>query len=107
MERFALVIQLQEHAVSEYEQLHAKVWPKVLERIENSNIRNYSIYRYGNLLFSYYEYVGTDLASDMAKMAEDSDTQSWWKLTDPLQNRVPEASGGEWWHRLSEVFHTD
>lgn len=107
MERFASVLHLQEHAVYEYERLHAEVWPKVLERIADSHIINYSIYRYGNLLFSYYEYIGTNLEADMAKMAEDPDTQSWWKLTDPLQNKVPEASEGEWWHRLPEVFHTD
>lgn len=107
MERFASVIQLQEHAISEYERLHSEVWPKVLERIADSHISNYSIYRYGNLLFSYYEYTGTDLEADTAKMVDDSDTQSWWKLTDPLQNKVPEASEGEWWHRLSEVFHAD
>ena len=39
----------------EYERLHADVWPEVLSQIKKSNIRNYSIYRYGETLFSYFD----------------------------------------------------
>ena len=35
------------------------------QQIARSNIRNYSIYRYGDLLFSYFEYVGEDLDADL------------------------------------------
>lgn len=74
--------------------------------INACNIRNYSIYLYGDLLFSYYEYVGEDHDADMARMAADPTTQRWWQLTDPCQDKVPEAGPGEWWHQLPEVFHT-
>ena len=69
------------------------------------NIRNYSIYLYGDLLFSYYEYVGEDHAADMARMGADPATQRWWQLTDPCQQQVPEAKPGEWWSAILEVFH--
>ena len=62
----------------EYEKLHANVWEGVLKKIEECNIRNYSIYRYNNLLFAYFEYVGDDFEGDMAKMADDEITQKWW-----------------------------
>src|SRR5207342_90732 len=67
------------------EVLHANVWGEVLRQIALSNIRNYSIYRYGNLLFSYYEYVGDDLDADLAVMAQDPATRRWWALCSPLQ----------------------
>ena len=68
MKRYASVIGLKPEHREEYERLHADVWPTVLKQIHDSNIRNYSIYRYGELLFAYFEYVGTDFAADMARM---------------------------------------
>jgi L-rhamnose mutarotase len=55
MRRIAQVIAIPAEGIPEYERLHAEVWPTVLARIASSNIRNYSIYRYENLLFSYFE----------------------------------------------------
>lgn len=107
MKRVASVIQLRSSSIEEYERLHAAAWPEVLAQIRNSNISNYSIYRYGTLLFSYFEYLGQNLEGDMQKMAQDENTQKWWKLTDPLQSKVAEASPEEWWHQIKEVFHTD
>ena len=43
----------------------------MLDAIRRANIRNYSIYRHGELLFAYFEYVGDDFAADMAAMAAD------------------------------------
>ena len=60
MKRYASVIGLKPEHRAEYERLHADVWPDVLKQIYVSNIRNYSIYRYGEILFSYFEYIGDD-----------------------------------------------
>lgn len=105
--RVAQVIRLDPAATEEYERLHAAVWPGVLAQIARSGIRNYSIYRYGELLFSYFEYVGDDFERDMATMADDPDTQRWWAVCGPMQRPVAEREPGEWWHTLPEVFHTD
>lgn len=91
----------------EYERLHAAVWPEVLAKIEEVNIRNYSIYRYGELLFSYFEYVGNDFDADMKKMADDPMTQKWWDVCMPLQRPVVDRKEGEWWASIPEVFHVD
>ncbi len=107
MKRYASVIGLKpEHRV-EYERLHADVWPTVLKQIHDSNIRNYSIYRYGELLFAYFEYVGSDFSADMARMAADENTQRWWDLCKPLQTPVADRAPGDWWMDVLEVFHTD
>lgn len=107
MKRVASVIGIADENIAEYERLHKEVWPSVLARISESNIRNYSIYRFENLLFSYFEYVGSDYSSDMAAIAADQNTQEWWKLTDPLQYGLPGRAEGEWWQQIQEVFHTD
>ena len=107
MRRFGQVIGLKPEQIEAYERLHAAVWPDVLATIAACNIRNYSIFRYNDLLFAYFEYHGDDYEADMAKMAADPKTQEWWKLTDPLQEPVEPRAPGEWWATMREVFHTD
>jgi len=105
MKRIASVIGLPPENVEEYERLHANVWPAVLARISASNIQNYSIYRHGELLFSYLEYVGDNYDADMARMATDEATQQWWAVCGPLQRAVADRAEGEWWKTMPEVFH--
>lgn len=107
MKRVGQVIRVRPERIEDYEKLHAETWPGVLATIRAANIRNYSIFRFGELLFAYYEYVGTDYTADMAKIAADPVTQEWWKLTDAMQEPFPERGEGEWWLTIPEVFHTD
>ncbi len=110
MRRYGQMIGVKPDQIETYERLHAHVWPEVLTMIQACNIRNYSIFRHGTQLFAYFEYVGEDFAADMARMAADPKTQAWWKLTDPLQEPLPDRQGdqaGEWWATMREVFHTD
>jgi L-rhamnose mutarotase len=95
--------------MAEYKRLHADVWPEVLAQIRRSNIRNYSIYlrEPENLMFAYFEYVGTDYEADMAAMAADPKTQEWWALCMPMQKPLETRTAGEWWASTEEVFHMD
>jgi L-rhamnose mutarotase len=105
--RFGQVIGVHPEHVEEYERIHAAVWPGVLEAIRRANIRNYSIFREGDQLFAYFEYVGSDFDGDMAAMAADPVVQDWWKLTDAMQEPRPDRTEGSWWKTIAEVFHTD
>ena len=107
MKRYGSVIKVVPEKLEEYKRLHAAAWPGVLKMIRDCNIRNYSIYYKDGFLFSYFEYIGTDYAADMAVMAADTETQRWWKETDPCQQPVESATDGEWWAAMEEVFHTD
>jgi|SRR6266478_578074 len=75
--------------------------------ISRSNIRNYSIYLKGDLLFSYFEYHGSDYRADMAKVAADAKTKEWWVIMIPMQEPLSSRAEGEWWAAMEEVFHTD
>jgi L-rhamnose mutarotase len=107
MRRFGQIIGIKPEHIEEYERLHADVWPGVLKTIEACNIKNYSIYRYHDTLFAYFEYHGDDFDADMAKMAADETTQKWWAVCNPMQNPVSDRAEDEWWKTLNEVFHTD
>ncbi|HEX4203510.1 MAG TPA: L-rhamnose mutarotase [Ktedonobacteraceae bacterium] len=106
MRRIAQIVRVKPEHIEEYERIHEQVWPAVLETIHACNIRNYSIFRHGTLLFAYFEYIGDDYAADMQKMAADPKTQEWWTHTDPMQEPLEEHIPGEWWTPMREVFHT-
>ena len=110
--RYGSVIGIKPENIPEYKRLHAAVWPEVLAKLQEVNVRNYSIYlaevKPGEFyLFSYFEYAGDDFEADMARMAADPDTKRWWKHTEPLQTPVPTRKEGEHWHTIEEVFHMD
>lgn len=107
MKRYGSVIRLHPGAEEEYVRLHADVWPGVLARIRESGMRNYSIFLRDGYLFSYFEYVGDDFEADMAAMAEDPETQRWWGVCKPCQERIPSAGTDEHWADMVEVFHLD
>lgn len=104
MKRFGQIARLKPEKIEEYDTLHAAVWPGVLDTITACNLRNYSIFRQGGLLFAYYEYIGLDYEGDMRKMAADPVTQEWWKLTKPC------FSGhaiGEYYQDMQEIFYCE
>ena len=107
MKRYGLVLGLKPEALEEYRKYHENVWPSVLKLIQDCNIRNYSIFLKDGRLFAYYEYIGTDHAADMAKMAADLEMQRWWSLMEPLQQPLESRKPGEWWAAAEEIFHTD
>ncbi len=107
MQRYGMVIRVKPDKFQEYKQLHAQVWPDVLKMIKECNIRNYSIYHKDGYLFSYFEYVGDDFESDMAKMAADPTTQKWWDVCKPCQEPLETRAESEWWASMEEVFHCD
>ncbi len=107
MKRYGMMIGLRPEHYDEYKRYHAAVWPEVLAMIESCNIRNYTIYHQGGLLFGSYEYHGTDHAADMVRMAADPATQRWWTIMMPMQRRLDGTPEGEWWMPLEEMFHID
>ncbi|MFK7859614.1 MAG: L-rhamnose mutarotase [Granulosicoccus sp.] len=109
MQRMGMVIGLDADRVAEYKQLHANVWPDVLSKISECNIRNYTIFlkEPENLLFGYWEYHGLDFEADAAVMAADPATQRWWDVCKPCQKPLDTIKDGEWWAMMEDVFHLD
>ena len=106
MTRYGAVIGIKPEAIAEYKRIHAAVWPDVLKQIKASKISNY-LKEPENLMFSYYEYHGTDHDADMAAMAADPRTQEWWAVCMPMQAPLATRKEGEWWAGMEEVFHID
>jgi L-rhamnose mutarotase len=103
--RHGQVLRLREGCLDTYREYHDRIWPAVAETIAECNIRNYTIFHRAGWLFAYFEYHGSDLEADMARMAADPTTQKWWEIMEPMQSPVEFATDGEWWCNLTEVFH--
>ncbi len=106
IKRVASVIGVAPEHIEAYERHHAAVWPGVLAALARAHVHNYSIYRFGNTLFSYYEYRGEDYEADLAAIAADPTTQEWWSVVSPLQQPMDGLPAGQWLE-IPEVFHTD
>lgn len=105
MQRLGMIIRLKPGCVQAYKEFHQAVWPEVLEKLSECNIRNYSIFFKDDVLFGYFEYHGEDLAADRARMATDVKTREWWSIMEPLQEPLGTRKEGEWWAEMEEVFH--
>ncbi len=106
VQRMGMVIGIAPENIAEYKQLHANVWPEVLARLKQSNISNYSIFlrEPENLMFSYWEYTGSDFEADMTAIAAHEVTQKWWQVCGPMQRPLDTRKDEEWWAEMEQVF---
>ena len=112
MKRFGMVIGVKKEKLDYYKQLHANPWPEVLNQIDRSNVRNFSIWLVEMCpeqyyLFGHFDYTGDDFAADMAAMDKDATTKRWLKEIVPCQKPIPTAKEGEQWVMMQEVFYYD
>lgn len=109
VQRMGRVIGIRPEGIKRYKELHANPWPDTLERLRARNIQNFSIFlrEPENLLFSYWEYTGSDFEKDFAHNASDARTKDWWQLTGPLQRPLDSRADGEWWSPMEEIFFAE
>ena len=109
MQRMGMVIGVRPEKLDDYKALHAEVWPEMRVLLSKYNIRNYSIYlrEPENLLFGYWEYVGSNYEGDLAALGAEAVTQEWLAVCDPCQLPLPTREKGEWWASMEEIFHLD
>ena len=109
MQRLGFIGRLKPELVRKYVHLHANVWPVVLENISECNLRNYSIFLKKlptgeHYVFSYLEYIGEDLTSDMERMAANREVQRWWDECKPCFELIDDLPPGEVWAPMQQLF---
>lgn len=89
----------------EYAKRHAALWPELKKQIEESGVRNYSIYwdKDTNILFGYQEVVGDTNSQDAE--AADEITRKWWDYMADIMEVNPDNSPVT--IPIEEVFHLD
>lgn len=103
---FGQIGKLKNDKIAEYEYLHKNCWPNIRQLIKDCNVRNYSIFRYDNMVFTYFEYTGEDYEADMARMAADEENKRWWSVTDPCFERFV-FGDAEFCADMKHIFYND
>ncbi|MBC7740517.1 MAG: L-rhamnose mutarotase [Candidatus Saccharibacteria bacterium] len=99
--RVAWVMKLKPGNETIYKQKHDEIWPEMLELMRRDGTHNFSIYRYGLLLFAYQErdaFAKTDRPVDPI-------VWKWWEMMAPCMETNPDFS--PWAEPLEEMFHAD
>jgi L-rhamnose mutarotase len=100
-----LMLKDDEEIVELYRRYHRDVWPEVIARLREIGIVEMRIYLLGRRLFMYMEAVdGFAPEHEFPKLAEDARYREWDELMRGLQKPAAEATAGEWWARMEEVF---
>ncbi|KAI5474208.1 rhamnose mutarotase [Pseudohyphozyma bogoriensis] len=109
--RVCQIIRVKPERFEEYCKVHAEAWPGVLAALERAHFADYSIHHdpIHSLLIATFKYTGHDWDADMEAVAQDEETQRWWKMTDSMQESLVEGATGSgvkpgWWLDLREVF---
>ena len=107
MKRYCLALDLVNDPalIAEYEEMHRKVWPEILESITSSGIEQMEIYRTGNRLFMIMEVnEGFSFEKKGAMDAGNEKVQEWEQLMWKYQQPMPASKPGEKWVLMEKIF---
>ena len=107
MKYFGLTLMLRDDpaGIARYQAYHRQVWPEVTARIRECGIRQMRIFLLQRRMFMYIETDDAfEPARDLARINEAPRSQEWDVLMRELQELAPEASPGEWWAAMEQVF---
>jgi L-rhamnose mutarotase len=105
-QRFGAVIGIKPERIAEYKRLHTGENCTVRDLLRKAHLSNNSIFLReidGKWYeFSYWEYLGDDYQSDMARLAAEPRYQAWLKVCDAMQ--IP-LEGEKTWATMERVFY--
>lgn len=104
MKRFGTLTKLKSEAKSEYIKVHDEIWDEVVRVNDKYNFHNFTIFAYGDYLFSYYEYTGTDYDGDIKKKLAEPIIGKWCEMTGRCTEEVMDDVKTV---RLEEIWHND
>lgn len=106
MNRYCFQLQVAPEHPDEYVRRHAAVWPEMLEALQASGWRNYSLFlRPDGLLIGYFESDGT-LADAQAAMAQTDVNARWQADMKPFFLDL-DGNPDDGFLELTEIFHLE
>jgi L-rhamnose mutarotase len=105
--RYCLTLDLKDdpRLIAEYKRYHEKIWPEITDSIKNSGIEDMEIYLLGTRLFMIMEVNETFTFEAKAKADSlNPKVQEWEKLMWAYQEALPQATPGEKWLLMEQIF---
>ena len=107
MRRVGFLLKVRPDRIEEYKQIHAAVWPEMLNALSAAGWHNYSHFLRGDgLLFGYFE-TPESLEAAQAAMAVTEVNERWQTMMSPLFELPEVGKADELLLPLEEVFHLD
>lgn len=107
LKRYYLALDLIEdpELISEYEELHKKVWPEVIENIKRAGIAHMELYRVENRLVMVMDTNDTFSFERKSELDQSNEkVQEWEQLMWKYQKALPNSRPGEKWRLMDNVF---
>ncbi len=94
-----------EEMIKEYEAIHKRVQPHIIDSIRQADILNMELYRFGNRLFMVME-TGDDFTFEKKNKLDrqNEKVQEWENLMWKFQQPLPGAKEGEKWMIMDNIF---
>ena len=106
MKRYAFIFKIKPELKEEYKKKHDEIWPDMARAIQESGIKNYSIFfRKDGTLFAYLESEDPHKSFDFISKQEVNDR--WQKAMDKYFIKEDPSIIGPEIEELEEVFHID
>ena len=104
MQRACFVFQLKEGAEEEYKRRHDEIWPELVEAIQDSGLKNYTLFRRGLQVIGYVECL-PDVETAFAKVESTEVNARWDEWFEEIIEEITDADGNLFWAK--EVWHLD
>ncbi|CAN8076349.1 unnamed protein product [Agarophyton chilense] len=104
--RIAMTLNIKAGALQEYIDHHAHSRPEVREALRSVGIRNLSLWNWGERLFYYAEYVGSEpFDQAMERYSKMDGVQGWEDLMHKYQEKIAGSEGDVWWQQCQLVYY--
>jgi L-rhamnose mutarotase len=106
MQRVCFLLKVKEEKTEEYKRMHAHVWPEMKRALHTSGWHNYTLFmKPDGLVVGYFE--TEDFEQARERILKEPAYQRWREAMRPYRDTASEASMGNLWNPLEEIFHLD
>ena len=110
MKRYCQTLELavDEELIRKYVEVHAHVWPEVMEGQREVGILDMQIYRYQNRVFMICD-TGDDFdwERDMARLSKLPRQAEWEAYVAQYQGCDPSLPSASKWHLMEQIYHLE
>lgn len=104
MQRFCFTFEIRPGTEAEYKRRHDEIWPELVEVIQGSGVRNYSLFRRGTQVIAYCE-CEPDVATAFAEIGASPHNARWSEWFEDIIVSLTDEDGNL--YVADEVWHLD
>lgn len=103
-QRITMAVRIRPDRRADYIAMHQNPDPAVAPALQNAHHENYCLSILGDLAVATFDYTGSDLDSDRAKLRARPELQDWMKKTAACQTSINNAPDAPVWTMMSQIF---